>query len=49
MDFPIIDTHIHLYRTSKQGHRSKEEYEIWEYHEKDATLILGGNALEFLA
>ncbi len=50
MDSPIIDIHIHLYRTSEQGHRGKEEYEIGEYGEKDVTLSrFGGNALEFLA
>lgn len=49
MSAKIIDAHIHLYRTSEQGHRGKEEYEIWEYGEKDVTLILGGNALESLA
>ena len=45
----IVDAHIHLYMTSEQGHREKEEYEIWEYGEKDVPLIIGGNALEFLA
>jgi len=45
----IVDAHIHLYSTSEQGHWGKEEYEIREYGEKDVPLILGGNALEFLA
>ncbi|MCW3988999.1 MAG: hypothetical protein NWE88_02860 [Candidatus Bathyarchaeota archaeon] len=49
MSTEIVDAHIHLYRTSDQGHREKEEYEIWEYGEKDVPLIIGGNALEFLA
>ncbi len=49
MDSPIIEFHIHLYGTSEQGHRGKDEYEIGEYGEKGVTLILGGNALEFLA
>ena len=46
METPIIDIHIHLYRTSKQGHRGKERYEIWEYGEKDVTLSRFGGAPE---
>ena len=41
MENPIIDVSIHLYRTSEQGYRGKEEYEIWEYGEIDVILILG--------
>ena len=44
MDSPIID--IHLYRTSEQGHRGKEEYEIWEYGEKDVALSRYGGSPE---
>ena len=46
MDSPIIDIHIHLYRTSEQGHRGKEEYEIWEYGEKDVALSRFGGSPE---
>jgi len=46
MDDRIIDIHIHLYRTSEQGHRGKEEYEIWEYGEKDVTLSRFGGTPE---
>jgi len=46
LDSPIIDIHIHLYRTSEQGHRGKEEYEIWEYGEKDVTLSRFGGSPE---
>ena len=46
MDSEIIDAHIHLYRTSEQGHRGKEEYEIWEYGEKDVTLSRYGGSPE---
>jgi hypothetical protein len=46
LDSPIIDIHIHLYRTSEQGHRGKEEYEIWEYGEKDMTLSRFGGSPE---
>ncbi len=46
MDFPIIDVHIHIYRTSEQGHRGKEEYEIWEYGEWDVTLSRYGGSPE---
>ena len=46
MDSPIIDIHIHLYRTSEQGHRGKEEYEIWEYGEKDVPLSRFGGSPE---
>ena len=49
MDQPIIDIHIHLYRTSEQGHRGKKEYEIWEYGEKEVTLSrFGGSPAEAL-
>jgi predicted TIM-barrel fold metal-dependent hydrolase len=49
MDSPIIDIHIHLYRTSEQGHRGKEEYEIWEYGKKDVALSrFGGSPKEAL-
>jgi len=46
MGAEIIDIHIHLYRTSEQGHRGKEEYEIWEYGEKDVTLSSYGGSPE---
>jgi predicted TIM-barrel fold metal-dependent hydrolase len=46
MSAEIIDIHIHLYRTSEQGHRGKEEYEIWEYGEKDVTLSRFGGSPE---
>jgi predicted TIM-barrel fold metal-dependent hydrolase len=46
LDPPIIDIHIHLYRTSEQGHRGKKEYEIWEYGEKDVTLSRFGGSPE---
>ena len=46
MDSPIIDVHIHIYRTSEQGHRGKEEYEIWEYGEKDVPLSRFGGSPE---
>jgi len=46
METPIIDIHIHLYRTSEQGHRGKKEYEIWEYGEKDVTLSRFGGSPE---
>ncbi len=42
----IIDVHIHIYRTSEQGHRGKEEYEIWEYGERDVTLSHYGGSPE---
>ena len=49
MSSGIIDIHIHLYRTSEQGHRGKEEYEIWEYGPKDVTLSrFGGSSEEAL-
>ena len=46
MDSPIIDIHIHLYRTSEQGHRGKEEYEIWEYGDKEVPLSRYGGSPE---
>ncbi len=46
MDSPITDIHIHLYRTSEQGHRGKEEYDIWEYGEKDVALSRFGGSPE---
>lgn len=46
MDSPVIDIHIHIYRTSEQGHLGKEEYEIWEYGEKDVTLSRYGGSPE---
>jgi hypothetical protein len=49
MSAKIIDAHIHIYRTSEQGHRGKEEYEIWEYGEKEVTLShFGGSPEEAL-
>jgi predicted TIM-barrel fold metal-dependent hydrolase len=44
MAFEIIDVHIHLYRTNEQGHRGKEEYEIWEYGEKKVQLSKYGGS-----
>lgn len=46
MDSPIIDVHVHLYRTSELGHRGKEDYEIWEFGEKDVTLSRYGGSPE---
>lgn len=49
MGFEIIDVHLHLYRTSEQGHRGKDEYEIWEYGEKEVQLSsYGGSPKEAL-
>jgi len=46
LDSSVIDVHIHIYRTSKQGHRGKEEYDIWEYGEMDVTLSCFGGSPE---
>lgn len=34
MTSPIVDTHVHLYRTPEDGEASKAGYAIWEYGER---------------
>lgn len=41
-----MDVHIHLYKTSEQGHREKEAYKIWEYGEKEVLLSRFGGSPE---
>lgn len=31
MSVPIVDCHVHLYRSAEEGERGKIGYEIWEY------------------
>ncbi len=31
MTVPIVDCHVHLYRSAEEGERGKVGYEIWEY------------------
>lgn len=35
MDAPIVDSHLHLYRSQREGQRAKENYTIWEYGRLD--------------
>lgn len=38
-DLIRVDSHVHLYRTTEEGRREKEGYEVWEYGEKQGVHV----------